>query len=62
MVGQNYFNGGQTSVWGQTYTKYNKIKNNSKNFRGARCYQEGLSPSLLPLTFEPANAEAIFAA
>jgi len=33
MVGQKYFKAGQTTVWGgQSYTKYNKINNNSENF------------------------------
>jgi len=36
MVGQKYFifwGGGNERLGGQTYTKYNKINNNSENFR-----------------------------
>jgi len=46
MVDQKYFKGRrQTSVWGgQKYTKYNKINNNSENFRGARLLPEGFAP------------------
>jgi len=37
MVRQKYFKGRATSVWrGLTYGKYNKINNNSKNFRRTR--------------------------
>jgi len=49
-MGQKYFKGGQTSVWrAKTYTKYNKINNNSENFRrGARLLPGWLSPPWPP--------------
>jgi len=33
---------------GQKYTKYNKINNNSENFRGARLCQGSFTPPVLP--------------
>jgi len=45
MVGQKYFKG----VGGQTYTKYNKINNNSENFRGQDCCQGAFTLSSPPL-------------
>jgi len=38
MVGQKYFQGGggKRAFGGKTYTKYNKINNNSKNFKGGK--------------------------
>jgi len=54
MVGQKYFKGRQTSVLGgQTYTKYNKINNNSENFSGARLLPEGGFRPPGPLSYGP---------
>jgi len=43
MVGQKYFKEkrAQTSVWGEKYTKYNKINNNSENFSGEKLLPGG---------------------
>jgi len=35
-MGQKYFKGGKRTFEGK-YTKYNKINNNSENFRGQDC-------------------------
>jgi len=38
MVGQKYFRGGKRAFRrGAKYTKYNKINNNSENFKGQDC-------------------------
>jgi len=43
--GKNILSGVQTSVGeGQKYTIYNKINNNSKNFRGQGCCQGSFAP------------------
>jgi len=45
MVRQKYFKGRQTHVWrGQKYTKYNKISNNSENFREGKIAIRGALP------------------
>jgi len=45
MVGQKYFTrGGKREFGEQKYTKYNKINNNSENFRGGQdCCQRGFA-------------------
>jgi len=48
MVEQKYFKGGQTHVWGAKYTKYNKINNNSENFKGTRFLLGNFEPPSLP--------------
>jgi len=37
------------SVWEQAFTKYNKINNNSENFRGARLVPRGAFAPWPPL-------------
>jgi len=50
MIGQNILRG-QTYVWGK-YTKYNKINNNSENFRRKRSRLVGLR-HLAPFSYGP---------
>jgi len=52
MVGQKYFGGEQTTVWGAKITKYNKINNNLENFRERA--------SLLPGELRPPGPPLIF--
>jgi len=45
MVKQKYFKEVNERLWGgQKYTKYNKINNNSENFRGATLLPRVISP------------------
>jgi len=48
MAGQKYFRGANIRLEGPNYAEYNKINNNSENFRGARM---ALPPS--PLSCGP---------
>jgi len=40
-VGQNILRGGNEHLGGQKHTKYNKINNNSENFRKAKLVPGG---------------------
>jgi len=48
MVGQKYFKGANVFFGGQKYTKYDKINNNSENFRRTRLLLEEICPPSSP--------------
>jgi len=51
--------GKQAFEEGQKYTKYNKINNNSENFRGQDCCQGGFDP-MAPLSCGPGRMDESF--
>jgi len=56
---KNILRGGKRALGGQKYTNYDKINNNSENFRGARLLPGGASPPG-PLSCGPGRMDENF--